>query len=108
MPWVEKKKLLHNRGTAKGQCVANATKPDPVARYETLRAAALGEPVPPEYRSGLVLFLRRGMWSWAQTVAEVTPEQSTRSPWTVSTAERKPIVQVFAAMALDSTCGRAQ
>jgi len=32
------------------------------ARYEALRAAAFGDGLPPEARSGLTLFLRRGMW----------------------------------------------
>jgi transposase len=32
------------------------------AQYEVLRMAALGEALPPMARSGLMLFLRRGMW----------------------------------------------
>lgn len=52
---------------------AHASLPDwCVARYEALRAGALGEPVPAEARSGLTLFLRQGMWAWAQAAA-VTP-----------------------------------
>lgn len=40
-----------------------------LAHYERLRMAALGEALPPEARSGLMLFLRRGMWAWAQAQA---------------------------------------
>lgn len=39
------------------------------AQYETLRMAALGEALPPEARSGLMLFLSRGMWQWTRTLA---------------------------------------
>jgi hypothetical protein len=39
------------------------------AQYEVLRGAALGEALPLKARSGLMLFLRRGMWGWAQTLA---------------------------------------
>jgi hypothetical protein len=38
-------------------------------QYETLRTAALGAGLPLEARSGLALFLRRGMWGWARAVA---------------------------------------
>jgi hypothetical protein len=36
-----------------------------VAQYETLRSAALGQALPPEARSGLIVLLRQGMWRWA-------------------------------------------
>ena len=38
-------------------------------RYETLRTAALSARLPLEARSGLALFLRRGLWGWAQAGA---------------------------------------
>ena len=87
--------------------------PVPVAsQYENLRKAALGEPAPPEFRSGLVLFLRCGMWGWARALATaVAPQQSTRSYSTSSTApsyQQRAVVHVFAAMALDSSNGRAR
>lgn len=44
---------------------AAAPSPEPAtvaARYEMLRLAALGEALPLEARSGLLLFLRQGMW----------------------------------------------
>ena len=43
-----------------------------VTQYETLRRAALGEGLPVEARSGLTLFLRRGMWGWARAIATAT------------------------------------
>ena len=39
-----------------------------VAQYETLRSAMLGEALPPVARSGLIVFLRHGMWEWARTL----------------------------------------
>jgi hypothetical protein len=87
--------------------------PDRVAaasQYETLRLAALGEPVPPEYRSGLVLFLRRGMWSWARALATaVTPRPPIRSSSLGSTAAdpQRAVIQVLAAMALELNHERA-
>ena len=79
------------------------------AQYETLRMAALGELLPPEARSGLVLFLRRGMWGWARTLA-ATPVQPTRSPSSNSTAphQHRAVIQLFAAMVLNSNHGRVQ
>ena len=41
--------------------------------------AALGEALPPEVRSGLMLFLRRGMWGWARTL------------WLPGSVRREPI-----------------
>ena len=41
-------------------------------QYELLRGAALGQALPLRARSGLMLFLRRGMWGWAQTLAAAT------------------------------------
>ena len=40
-----------------------------VARYERLRSAMLGEALPPDARSGLVVFLHRGMWGWAHALS---------------------------------------
>lgn len=82
------------------------------SRYETLRKAALGEPAPPECRSGLVLFLRRGMWAWARTLAAVDapadapPPLSSFSPMRSTAPHReRSLIQVFAAMALHFTTG---
>lgn len=56
-----------------------------VARYEALRAGALGEPLPAEARSGLTLFLRRGMWAWAQASAVTPPARHAGSVLTDAT-----------------------
>lgn len=39
------------------------------SQYETLRRAALGEALLPQARSGLAVFLYRGMWGWATTLS---------------------------------------
>jgi hypothetical protein len=77
--------------------------PSIVAQYETLRMAALGEPLPPEARSGLNLFLRKGMWAWAQTLAvDKNHENPTCLPFSTSITshQHKAVIQIFAAMAL--------
>ena len=48
------------------------------ARYEALRAAAFGDALPPEARSGLTLFLRRGMWGWARALTAAQSESQER------------------------------
>ena len=73
-----------------------------VAQYETLRMAVLGEALPLEARSGLMLFLRRGMWSWARSLAAESARQEPlpvprSSP--LEPGERSAIVYVLAAMA---------
>ncbi|SEP37033.1 hypothetical protein SAMN05216228_11271, partial [Rhizobium tibeticum] len=47
------------------------------SQYEVLRKAALGAALPLMARSGLMLFLRRGMWGWAQTLTAtaITPRE---------------------------------
>jgi hypothetical protein len=39
-----------------------------IPHYEALRRVALGEPLPPEARSGLAVLLRRGMQGWARAM----------------------------------------
>jgi hypothetical protein len=85
--------------------------PSIAAQYEILRGAALGEPLPPEARRGLGLFLRRGMWAWARmpaTDGDAAPPKG--SPSRPSTAPRptRAVIRVFAAMALNTNRGRAQ
>lgn len=41
-----------------------------LTQYEALREAALGQALRPTARSGLVLFLRRGMWAWVRALAD--------------------------------------
>jgi len=79
-------------------------------RYETLRSAALGAALPPEARSGLAFFLRRGMWGWAQAVAiSSTPRWPTRAVFVTSTArdEQRIVIHLLAAMAVRSNKSRA-
>jgi hypothetical protein len=70
-----------------------------VARYEALRGAVLGEALPPESRTGLLLFLRRGMCGWARAVAPMcAPQRPTdsRPPnWTIA-EEHRTVVQILA------------
>jgi hypothetical protein len=72
-------------------------------QYETMRMAALGEPLPLEARSGLALLLRRGLWAWAQaaTAPSITP-RPTRSPPppVIVDEEQRAVVHLFAAMAM--------
>lgn len=74
-------------------------------QYETLRAAAVGDRLPLEVRSGLALLLRRGMWAWARAAAaaaSATPKP-TRSFLANSTAtndEQRAVVRLFAALAM--------
>ena len=61
------------------------------ARYETLRRAALGQPLPLEARSGLALLLRRGMWSWARALGQIAAQERAGScAMPRSTAPRQP------------------
>ena len=79
------------------------------AQYETLRAAALGEPLPVEARSGLALFLRRGMLAWARgaTTPSTTPHQALSSPrGPIAESGQQAVVHLFAAMAMRSTARR--
>jgi len=65
--------------------------------------AALGEALPPTARSGLMLFLRRGMWGWAQTLVAAGPvQQPVRALSLTPPArnERTTVVHVLATMAM--------
>lgn len=83
---------------------AAAPSPEPAtvaARYEMLRLAALGEALPLEARSGLMLFLRRGMWGWARALAAGSAEAPAIRPPSSSATTPHPsvaVVQLFAAM----------
>jgi hypothetical protein len=73
------------------------------SKYEMLRAAALGEALPLMARSGLMLFLRRGMWGWAKVLiaaADSAPEPIERRP-SASSAQggRGAVVHVLATIA---------
>ncbi len=77
-----------------------------VSQYETLRSAMLGEALPPDARSGLIVFLRRGMWEWARTLTlgtlgrgslHVSPSPSSDP---TEPGERRAVIQLLAAMAM--------
>jgi hypothetical protein len=76
-----------------------------VEQYELLRGAALGEALPLRARSGLMLFLRRGMWGWAQTLVTATnPPQEQRhpspAPWWPTHGAHAAVVHVPATIAM--------
>lgn len=70
-----------------------------------LRTAALGAALPLKARSGLTLFLRRGMWGWAKALsATVRPQQEPgRQPASTSSMlhpSNCAVVHVLAAIAI--------
>jgi hypothetical protein len=74
-----------------------------VTQYESLRRAALGDALPPGARSGLMLFLCRGMWGWARALATMSafeqPVGSRQSGWKAPD-EYRTVIHIFAAMAI--------
>jgi hypothetical protein len=82
-------------------------RPGVVSQYEALRNAALGHPLPPEARYGLMLFLRRGMWAWTRVMAvpRTSTPQGPRHRASLSFAtpdESRSVIHVFAAMAMNT------
>lgn len=81
-----------------------------VTQYETLRRAALGNPLPLEARAGLMLFLHRGMWGWAQAVTLMRtfeqPAGSRPSNWKPP-EEHRTVIHLFAAMAIPTAISGA-
>src|SRR5580693_9487295 len=80
-----------------------------VAHYETLRMAMLGELLPPEARSGLMLFLRRGMWGWARTLAAASAQHERILSSSLSRkgpSEHRAVIHLFAAMAMKTNSRR--
>lgn len=73
-----------------------------VARYERLRSAMLGEALPPDARSGLIIFVHRGMWRWVRMLAESAGLEpiSSRSSMPAQFIERRAVIHVLAAMAM--------
>jgi len=73
-------------------------------QYELLRGAALGEALPVSARSGLMLFLRRGMWSWVKTLgAAADPQQDPTNSSPAATSPHgghAPIVHVLATIVM--------
>lgn len=74
------------------------------AQYETLRLGGLGESLPPKARGSFMLFLSRGMWGWACTLAAAPDVREDRAhrplPDGVSPPSREAIVHVLAALAI--------
>jgi hypothetical protein len=73
-------------------------------QYEVLRSAALGEVLPLKARSGLMLFLRRGMWGWARALpAAASPDQEQFYPSSATRpahGELSAVVHVLATIAM--------
>jgi hypothetical protein len=79
-----------------------------VVQYEALRGAVLGDALPPEARTGLLLFLRRGMSGWARAVATMSapPRPSgSRPPNGKIPEEHRSFVHILAAMAINANYG---
>ena len=76
-----------------------------VTQYEALRAAVLGNALPPEARTGLLLFLRRGMCGWVRAVTTMSapplPAGSRPPNWQLP-EEHRAVVHIFAAMAINA------
>lgn len=90
-----------------GEAQSRLPAPTTIAeRYETLRLAAVGEALPPEARSGLMLFLRRGMWGWMRALlAAGAPAPPIRTLPSASTPshQSRAVIQLFAQMALNAS-----
>lgn len=73
------------------------------SEYEVLRAAALGEALPLMARSGLMLFLRRGMWGWAKVLIAAADSAPEPIDWRLSASStpggRGAVVHVLATIA---------
>ena len=81
-----------------------------LAQYEILRMTTFGEALAPESRSGLALFLRRGMWGWMRALdaasARPVPIPAAPSGLTES-CDRSVVIHAFAAIAMKVTNRRA-
>ncbi len=74
-----------------------------VVQYETLRAAMLGEALPPTARSGLVVFLHRSLWGWVRAVMPGTTWQEPAPAAAfgpTKLGERRAVIQVLATLAM--------
>ena len=74
-----------------------------VANYEAMRSAVLGQALPPEVRSGLIVLLRQGLWRWACRPAAGTlmpapiPDQPSIP---LEPFERRAVIYALAGMAM--------
>jgi hypothetical protein len=74
-----------------------------VAQYETLRSVMLGQALPPEARSGLIVLLRQGMWRCACRPAAATARPEPFADQTsipMEPFERRAIVYALAGLAM--------
>lgn len=90
---------------------SNAVNPSiAVTQYETLRASALGNALPPEARAGLMLFLYTGMWGWARAVSGMPcfkrPAGSRPSNWKPP-EEHRTVIHLFAGIAIPTAISGA-
>ena len=89
---------------ATSACSSTSSSAAIAAQYEVLRGAALGEALPLKARSGLTLFLRRGMWGWAKalTVTVSPPREQICPPSTAwpMHAGHSAVIHVLAAIAM--------
>ena len=77
-----------------------------VTHYETLRRAALGDTLPSEARTGLMLFLRQGMWGWARAIAPGStqpPPTGLRPVGGQAPEEDRTVIYILAALAIPSS-----
>ncbi len=77
-----------------------------MSQYEALRNGALGHALAPEARWGLLLFLRRGMWGWAQVIlsagaGSLQPRTEEWLGFPLAT-ESRAVIHIFAAMAMNA------
>lgn len=80
------------------------------AKYEALRMAALGLPLPLEARSGLAVLLRQGMWGWARALGQVAAQEragNCATPRSTMPRQHNAVVQILAAMAMKANTRRA-
>lgn len=80
------------------------------AKYEALRMAALGQPLPPDARDGLALLLRQGMWGWARALGRVGAQEragNRATPRSTAPRQHNAVVRILAAMAMKANIRRA-
>jgi hypothetical protein len=83
--------------------------PTVAEQYEVLRAAVLGQAPPPDSRSGLSVFLNRGMWTWVRMIVvdpirqSPIPASTVRASDLDRTCERRAVIHLLAAMAMTIT-----
>ena len=83
----------------------------PLERYERLRRIGAGEASESQYRDGLVLFLRQGMWRWACALDgrhTDTPYLATAAGTLSVPAQRTVVIHLLAQVAMATSSRRFQ